>query len=72
MRETLLKNLTALENRLASEGLDVYDLGHRMNLGPYNDVEYQDSDHVSPNWLIDCMRVGLDHLSRIADQAADP
>ena len=43
VRETLLKNLTALENRLASEGFDVYNLGHRMDLGWYNDAEYQDS-----------------------------
>ena len=43
VREVLLKNLTALENRFASEGFDVYGLGHRMNLGWYNDVEYQDS-----------------------------
>jgi len=42
-RELLLKNLTAFENGLASEGFDVYHLGHRMNLGSYTDAEYQDS-----------------------------
>lgn len=42
-RELLLNNLTAFENRLASEGFDVYRLGHRMNLGWYTEAEYQDS-----------------------------
>ena len=42
-REVLLKNLTAFENRLASEGFDIYHLGHRMNFGSYTDAEYQDS-----------------------------
>jgi hypothetical protein len=42
-RELLLNNLTAFENRLAEEGFDVYHLGHRMNVGSYNDADYQDS-----------------------------
>ena len=42
-RELLLDNLTAFESRLASEGFDVYHLGHRMNVGSYTEVEYQDS-----------------------------
>ncbi|KAF9648408.1 FAD/NAD(P)-binding domain-containing protein, partial [Thelephora ganbajun] len=42
-RELLLRNLTAFENRLADEGFDVYVLGHKMNIGSYTDVEYQDS-----------------------------
>ena len=43
VREMLLKNLTAFENRVASEGFDVYHLGHMMNFGLYTDAEYQDS-----------------------------
>ena len=42
-RELLFKNLTAFENGLASEGFDIYRLGHRMNFGLYTDAEYQDS-----------------------------
>ena len=42
-RELLLKNLTAFENRLADEGFNVYHLGHRVNIGSYTEVEYQDS-----------------------------
>ena len=40
----LLKSLTALENRLAGEGFDVYHLGHKLNIGSYhNGNGYQDS-----------------------------
>ena len=42
-RELLLKNLTRFENRLADDGFDVYHLGHRMNVGSYNEYDYQDS-----------------------------
>ena len=43
-RELLLKSLTALENRLAGEGFDVYHLGHKLNIGSYhNGNGYQDS-----------------------------
>ena len=43
VREVLLKNLTAFEGRLASEGFDVYHLGHSMNFVSYTNIEYQDS-----------------------------
>ena len=31
VRELLLKNLTAFENRLADDGFDLYRIGHKMN-----------------------------------------
>ena len=34
---------SVFEDRLASEGFDTCDLGHRMNNGSYDDAEYQDS-----------------------------
>ena len=43
-RELLIKNLTALEDRLADEGFDVYHLGHKLNIGSYySGSGYQDS-----------------------------
>ena len=42
-REILLKNLTAFEDWLASEGFDIYHHGHMMDSGLYTDAEYQDS-----------------------------
>jgi hypothetical protein len=42
-RELLLKDLTAFEDQLTDEGFDVYHLGHRMNVGSCDDVDYQDS-----------------------------
>ena len=42
-RELLLQDLTAYENRLAGEGIDVYHLGHRADVGSVNWHNYQDS-----------------------------
>ena len=42
-RELLLKNLAAYENRLADEGLDVYHIGHKLDVGPSPWYNYQDS-----------------------------
>ena len=53
-REMLLRNLTAFENRLADEGFDVYHIGHRMNVGSYNETGYQDSliSHLQSQGLV--------------------
>ena len=42
-RQILLKNLTALEDRLAGQGFDFYRLGHKMDNERYPREEYQDS-----------------------------
>ena len=55
VRELLLENLTAFENRLADEGFDVYHLCHRLNIGSYyNETGYQDSliEHLRSQGLV--------------------